>query len=116
MTTPRENQTATLLPNGQVLVAGGNGNCVNGSCPILSSAELYNPAPGTWTQDGQASPSAQRDFSTALLNTGKVLISGGENGTYPAKTTVTETATLFDPATHTSTSTGSMTIRAPSIR
>jgi hypothetical protein len=73
-------------------------------------AELYNPATGTWTQDGSASPSAARDYPTALLSTGEVLISGGENGGYPAKTTVSQTATLFDPATGTATLTGSMTI------
>ena len=39
--------TATLLPNGKVLVAGG----YNGSA-VLSSAELYDPATGTWTATG----------------------------------------------------------------
>ena len=38
--------TATLLPNGKVLVAGG----YNGS--YLSSAELYDPAIGTWSATG----------------------------------------------------------------
>src|SRR5205823_4116712 len=37
MTTARAGQTATLLPNGKVLVAGGSG---------LSSAELYDPRKG----------------------------------------------------------------------
>ena len=49
----REYHTATLLPNGKVLVAGGysynNGNI------ILSSAELYDPATGTWTATGSLS-------------------------------------------------------------
>jgi len=44
------------------------------------------------------------------LNNGQVLISGGKNGTYPAKVTVTATATLFDPATGTCAPTGDMTI------
>jgi hypothetical protein len=46
MSTPRIAHTATLLPNGQVLVAGGDAT-VNGSFTIFSSAELYNPATGT---------------------------------------------------------------------
>ena len=47
LTTARANHTATLLPNGKVLVAGGYNN---GSS--LSSAELYDPASGTWSATG----------------------------------------------------------------
>jgi hypothetical protein len=36
MTTPRANDTASLLPDGRVLVAGGEGEG-----PILDSAELF---------------------------------------------------------------------------
>jgi len=106
MNFPRFGQPAWLLPNGQVLVVCG----VNDPGVPQCVAELYNPATGTWTQDGQASVSAARDYSAALLSTGKVLISGGENGGYPAKITVSGAAALFDPATGTSTFTGSMTI------
>jgi len=42
MTTPRLNQTMTLLPNGQVLVAGGF-NRLNNTANFLASAELYTP-------------------------------------------------------------------------
>src|SRR5439155_5344094 len=46
--TARFNHTATLLPNGRILVAGGTG--ANGA---LASAELFDPDslsfPGTWT-------------------------------------------------------------------
>src|SRR5262245_13856999 len=49
----RSGHTATLLPNGQVLVAGG---CSPPSqipfCQALSSAELYDPATGTWRATG----------------------------------------------------------------
>src|SRR5256885_12806158 len=44
LNTARYAHTATLLPNGMVLVAGGAGNS-----GILTSAELYDPASGTWT-------------------------------------------------------------------
>ena len=47
LTTARDFHTATLLPNGKVLVAGGIDN--SGS---LSSAELYDPASGTWSATG----------------------------------------------------------------
>jgi Galactose oxidase, central domain/Kelch motif len=47
MSVARSLHTATLLRNGQVLVAGGLTNHV-----ALESAELYNPATGTWTVTG----------------------------------------------------------------
>ena len=45
LATARCDHTATLLPNGKVLVAGG----VDSSDGSLASAELYDPASGTWT-------------------------------------------------------------------
>ena len=47
LATARDDHTATLLPNGKVLVAGG----VDDS-GALASAELYDPASGTWTATG----------------------------------------------------------------
>ena len=63
--------TATLLPNGKVLVAGG---CSDDG--TLASAELYDPASGTWTATG--SLATARNLHTAtLLPNGKVLVAGG---------------------------------------
>src|SRR6266513_2518775 len=42
----RIGHTATLLPNGKVLVAGGQNIFIGGN---LASAELYDPASGTWS-------------------------------------------------------------------
>jgi N-acetylneuraminic acid mutarotase len=72
MSTPREFHTATLLPNGQVLVAGGT---TNGPIPF-KSAELFNPATGKWS----AAPAMQalRRYHTAtLLPDGTILVAGG---------------------------------------
>src|ERR1035441_10349420 len=77
MTTNRENHTATLLPNGTVLVAGGSPD--DGSA-YVSSAELYNPGSGTWTPTG-AMASVRAYHTATLLPNGKVLVVGGWNVT-----------------------------------
>lgn len=98
--------TATLLPSGKVLIVGGY------YFQTLASAELYDPATGTFTATGNLTTA--RDGHTAtLLTNGKVLVTGGESGgmTDSSGATVLTTlasAELYDPATETFTSTGSM--------
>jgi hypothetical protein len=108
MSMARSQHTATLLttgPNaGDVLVAGG----FNGSID-LSSAELYNPVTGTWSTTG--SMNEAREIHTAALlttgpNAGKVLVAGGFNGS----TDELSSAELYDPATGTWSTTGSMSV------
>jgi hypothetical protein len=96
MTNARASHTATLLNNDLVLMAGG-------SFPPIASAELYNPATGTFTPTG--SMNTGRAWHTAtLLNNGMVLMAGGRDAsTYP-----TASAELYNPATGTFTLTGSM--------
>jgi hypothetical protein len=73
LTTARQGHTATLLPGGLVLVAGG----FDSNFTVLSSAELYDPANGSWTVTG--SLITARDAHTAtLLADGKVLVAAGE--------------------------------------
>ncbi len=72
LNTARTDHTATLLPNGQVLVAGG----LDASSTPLASAELYNPATGTWTATGSMSDARQGHTATLLPN-GEVLVVGG---------------------------------------
>ena len=73
--TARDLHTATLLPNGKVLVAGGSAD----GFQAFSSAELYDPATGTWTATGSLGTARDRHTAT-LLPSGKVLVAGGENG------------------------------------
>jgi hypothetical protein len=63
-----------LLPNGKVLVTGGGDGTSS-----LASAELYDPAGGTWT--ATASLATARAIHTAtLLPNGKVFVAGGYDG------------------------------------
>src|SRR5581483_8204002 len=77
MSSPRAFQTATLLPNGQVLIASGtfSGN----SSGDLASAELYNPATGAFTPSGSLSWGREQAAAT-LLHTGQALVVGGALG------------------------------------
>lgn len=84
--------TSTLLPNGLILLAGGS----NGTA-ILASAELYNPATGSFTATGSLQQ-ARRIYRAVLLDTGKVLPIGG---------TSLNSAEIYDPLT------GSFTLISP---
>ncbi len=100
METAREFQTATLLSSGKVLIAGGQ----QGENAILASAELYDPAAGTFAPTGSMQTSRSQHTAT-LLNDGRVLLVGGGTGT---QGNATATAELFDATGATSTATGSM--------
>lgn len=81
MTVARSGQTMTPLPNGTVLIAGGE-NCASAtSCSVLSSAELYDPIARTFTATTNNMNSARFGASAVLLNEGMVLIVGGSDGT-----------------------------------
>ena len=71
----RQGHTATLLPYGQVLVAGGldiNGN-------VLYDCQIYNPSTGLWTQTGPLA-TARCSHTATLLANGQVLVAGGQDG------------------------------------
>ena len=99
----RTGHTATLLPSGKVLVAGGRGNS-----RILNSAELYDPATGMWTATGELG--AARDGHTAtLLANGQVLVVGGDAGQASSQSLgLLGTSELYDAASGTWRRTGSL--------
>ncbi|WP_395829695.1 hypothetical protein [Archangium violaceum] len=63
----------TLLSNGKVLVVGGHYDFM---LQILGTAELYDPATGTWSAAGSMA-SARIQHTATLLPTGQVLVTGG---------------------------------------
>jgi Galactose oxidase, central domain len=102
LNTARFLNTATLLPNGRVLVAGGENNNVP-----LASAELYDPTAGTFSATG--SMTTARFFPTAtLLPNGQVLVAGGYLVNCGPDCELLASAELYDPTAGTFTATGSM--------
>jgi hypothetical protein len=84
----RISDIATLLPDGRVLVTGGGGGGSGGTRTddkSLRSAELYDPASGTWS--ATASMLAIGGNTATLLPDGKVLVTVGTDGS----------AELYDP-------------------
>jgi hypothetical protein len=117
MTAPREFHTATLLPNGRVLIAGGfsgpapiatritlaSVRTAESSSSVLATAEIFDPLAGAFTRT--ASMSTFRDHHTAtLLADGRVLVVGGGGEGYASSTS----AELYDPATERWKTTGSL--------
>ncbi len=102
MSTPRDGHKATLLASGKVLVAGGRIDRTGS--PSLSSAELYDPAAGTWSATGSMTTGRSAGYTATLLATGNVLAAGGVDGSGA----VTASAELYDPASATWSATSSM--------
>jgi N-acetylneuraminic acid mutarotase len=99
MNQARTSATATLLPDGRVLVAGGSG----ASGRAITSAELYDPSTGSWVATGSM-VQARAGHTATLLPDGKVLVAGGGGASGGA----IASAELYDPSTGSWVATGSM--------
>jgi len=100
MSTGRTEHTATLLPNGTVLVCGG--------IPVILPSDLYNPATQAFSTTGGLLQARQRHVSLLLTNpawgslVGKVLAIGGAFTGSPVFGGIQEaldTVELYDPST-----------------
>jgi hypothetical protein len=98
MVVARAFHTATLLPNGKVLVVGGQGNANSGT-----SAELYDLSTSAWVSTGSMVV-ARASHTATLLGNGKVLAAGGQNADY------LDSAELYDLTSGTWSATGSMVV------
>jgi len=96
MTEARKGFTATLLPNGRVLVAGGGAN--------YREAELYDPTSEEWTATGSMAE-GRFGHTATLLPDGTVLVTGGCACSDPGALTSAE---LYDPSSGQWTATGTM--------
>ncbi len=101
MLNARSGHTATLLPDGRVLIAGG----MRGNQDFYDSAELYNPSTGKFQPTGKLHQRRVGHIAV-LLSSGKVLVAGGWVGDGG-----TDSAELYDPATGAFTQIAKMTIR-----
>jgi hypothetical protein len=104
MMMPRESHTATRLPNGEVLVAGGHTGR-RAAMTIYDGAELYDPTTEQFRLTGQMVVPRHKHDAT-LLADGRIFISGGsderdEQGVY-------RSTEIFDPATESFTLVGEM--------
>ena len=99
MNAPRSGHTATLLPDGRVLIAGG----MERNGVFYDSAELYDPSAGRFRAARGRMSTPRVGHTATLLADGRVLIAGGwgDGG-------VLASAELYDPATDAFTPTGGM--------
>jgi Kelch motif/Galactose oxidase, central domain len=101
MGTPRRGAVAAPLPDGRVLVAGGD-YVDGGGDHYLASAEVFNPATNAFTPVGDMGNARVR-AAAAPLPDGRVLVAGGNDGT-----TRLSSAEVFNPATNAFTPVGDM--------
>lgn len=100
MNGPRHLHNIVKLSDGKVIVLGG----IRDFAPItptyftsLNTAELYDPATGTFTEIANRMMTARSFSCSVLLDDGRVLVIGGTDGIFAPK----DTTEFYDPVTET---------------
>jgi hypothetical protein len=99
----RAGHTATLLPDGRVVVAGGYSASESQPYTALSSVEIYDPGTKQFQKAGSLLY-ARSDHVAALLGNGQILVAGGKG--YDGQAIAS--AEIFDPNTGVSVTVGPM--------
>ncbi len=96
----RVDHTATLLPNGHVLIAGGlvpqSGAGGSSTWATLASAEVYDPLAANWT-NADSLIVARMGHTATLLDDGSVLVVGGVGGDSSTGAAVLRSAEIYHP-------------------
>ena len=102
---------AVVLPNGNVLIAGGYACDSSGNCSSLNSAEIYHPDfgydYGYFTSAGNMTV-ARSGHTITLLNNGQVLIAGGHTCISATSCTTVNAAEIYNPVAGSFTPTGNL--------
>lgn len=77
--TPRAEHTATLLPDGRVLIVGGAARCCGTGEDGIAQTEIFDPGTGDVTDAGDLSL-PRFGHAAVLLPDGRVLVAGGVSG------------------------------------
>jgi hypothetical protein len=102
MTSARTGHTATLLPDGTVLVLDGTN-----STGVLDSAAIYNPNTGSFTDLVIPANDPRTGHTATLLGDGTVLIVGGTSDGSASQALAT--AKVYDPIANSLTAVGGLT-------
>ena len=105
MATSRRHAAIGRLSDGRILVVGGTDTTgVNATAKTFySTAEIYNPATGTWTATGSLKTGARALHTLSIMWGGRTLITGGWNGK-----AALSSAEIYDLSKGTFSATGSM--------
>jgi N-acetylneuraminic acid mutarotase len=106
LSTPRFEHTATLLDDGKVLIAGGQGPPISGVSEALASTELYDPAVDSFRRSNDMGD-ARTNHAAVKLPDRTIMMVGGAGG--PNGDTSLATAEVFNPGDGRWTSAGALT-------